>query len=140
MAVAELSAGIDSLRGKLSKKSDLQMRYKKYRDDRGHVVGVGPQEFFSRQSRDYKRCPRTAAEAAQAQIWREVCGEASAIVKDKNHARYAELRARWNAQFKEKPDAFLNEGLAEKKVYGMFPVFLRRVMMKEKKAALQSGE
>jgi len=133
MAVAELSAGIDSLRGKLSKKSDLQMRYKKYRDDRGRVIGVGPQEFFSRQSRDYKRCPRTAAEAAQAQIWREVCGEASAIAKDKTHPRYAELRERWNAQFASGGDKELNEGKDEKKVYGMFPVFVRMVLMHEKR-------
>ena len=98
MAVAELSAGIDSLRGKLSKKSDLQMRYKKYRDDRGHVVG-----------------------------------EASAIVKDKTHPRYAELRERWNAQFASGGDKELNEGKDEKKVYGMFPVFVRMVLMHEKR-------
>jgi hypothetical protein len=96
-------------------------------------VGVGPQEFFSRQSREYKRWPRTAAEAAQAQIWREVCGEASAIVKDKKHPRYAELRERWNAQFASGGDKELNEGKDEKKVYGMFPVFVRMVLMHEKR-------
>ena len=89
MARAKLSVGIDSLSGKLAKKSGMQMRFKMYKDDTGYVIGVG---------------------------------------------------ARWNAQFNGGCDAFLNEGRKEKVVYGMFPVFVRMVLLKEKKAALQSGE
>ena len=133
MAVAELSPGLESLRGKLSGKSGMQMRFKVWKDDTGHVIKVGPQEYFRRESRDYKRSPRTEAEERQAGIWREVCREASVIIKDKNHPRYAELRARWNAQFKGGCDAFLNEGRTEKVVYGMFPVFVRMVLLKERK-------
>ena len=133
MAVAELSPGIESLRGKLARKSGMQMRLKHWKDDAGRVIKVGPQEYFKRESRDYKYSPRTEAEKAQAGIWQEVCREASAIVKDKNHPRYAELRERWNAQFKGGGDAFLNEGRTEKVVYGMFPVFVRMVLLKEKK-------
>jgi len=133
MAVVELSPGIESVRGKLTGKSGFQMRFKKYRDDRGKVIKCGPQEYFKRETRDYKRSPRTAAEEAQANIWREVCRAASVIIKDKNHPRYAELRARWNAQFQGGCDAFLNEGRTEKVIYGMFPVFVRMVLMKELK-------
>lgn len=133
MARAELSPGIESIRGKLAGKSGMQMRIKHWKDDSGHVVKVGPQEYFRRNSRDYKYSPRTEAEERQAGIWREVCREASAIVKDKNHPRYAELRARWNAQFNGGCDAFLNEGRTQKVVYGMFPVFVRMVLLKEKK-------
>ena len=133
MAVAELSPGIESLRGKLARKSGMQMRLKHWKDDAGRVIKVGPQEYFKRESRDYKHSPRTEAEKAQAGIWQEVCREASAIVKDKNHPRYAELRERWNAQFTGGGDAFLNEGRTEKVVYGMFPVFVRMVLLKEKK-------
>ena len=133
MAVAELSPGLESLRGKLAGKSGMQMRFKVWKDDRGRVIKVGPQEYFRRDKRDYKRSPRTAAEEAQASIWTEVCREASAIVKDKEHPRYAELRARWNAQFNGGCDAFLNEGRTEKVVYGMFPVFVRMVLLKERK-------
>lgn len=140
MARAELSPGIESLRGKLAKKSGMQMRFKRFKDDTGHVIRVGPQEFFHRDTRDYKRSPRTAAEQTQAEIWKEVCSEASAIIKNKEHTRYAELRARWNAQFKGGGDAFLNEGRTEKVVYGMFPVFVRMVLLKEKKMALEAGE
>ena len=133
MAQAELSPGIESLRGKLAGWSGFQARFKRWKDDKGHVIKVGPQEVFKRRSRDYERSPRTAGELAQAQIWSEVCREASAIVKDKNHPRYAELRARWNAQFNGGADAFLNEGESKKKIYGMFPVFVRMVLLKEKK-------
>ena len=135
MAVAELSPGLESLRGKLARKSGMQMRIKYWKDDSGRVIKCGPQEYFKRNSRDYKRSPRTAAEEAQAGIWREVCREASTIVKDKEHPRYAELRARWNAQFNGGCDAFLNEGRTEKVIYGMFPVFVRMVLLKERKQA-----
>lgn len=139
MAVAELSPGLESLRGKLAGWSGMQTRFKKWKDDTGHVIKVGPQEVFKRRTRDYKQSPRTEAEVRQAGIWQAVCREASAIIKDKNHPRYAELRARWNAQFNGGCDAFLNEGRTEKVVYGMFPVFVRMVLLKERKQA-QAGE
>ena len=137
MSRAILSAGLDLLRGKVSGQgaasTNMVMRVKTYRDDRGRIIMMGPQEYYRLRKRDYKYRPRTAAEEAQAGIWREVCREASAIVKDTNHPRYAELRARWNAQFKGGCDAFLNEGRKEKVVYGMFPVFVRMVLLKERK-------
>ena len=133
MARATLSPGIESLQGKLAGKSGMQMRIKRYKDDSGRVIGYGPQEFFHRESRNYKLSPRTAAEQAQAHVWKEVCREASTIVKNPEHPRYAELRERWNAQFKGRGDAFLNEGRTEKVVYGMFPVFVRMVLLKERK-------
>ena len=139
MSKAELSAGLDILRGKVSGQgnpnSHMVMRVKSYRDDEGHIVAMGPQEFYRLRKRDYKYRPRTAAEEAQAGIWREVCREASAIIKNTSHPRYAELRARWNAQFKGGCDAFLNEERIEKVVYGMFPVFVRMVLLKERKEA-----
>ena len=138
MSQAILSAGLDILRGKVSGRgansSNMVMRIKSYRDDKGHIIGMGPQEFYRLRKRDYKHSPRSEAEERQAGIWREVCREASAIVKDKNHPRYAELRERWNAQFRGGCDAFLNEGRTEKVVYGMFPVFVRMVLLKERKA------
>ena len=134
MARAELSPGIESLSGKLAGWSQFQTRFKKWKDDNGHVIKVGPQEVFKRRKRDYERSPRTEAELAQAQIWSSVCREASTIVKDKNHQRYAELRARWNAQFQGGADEMLNEGRSKKVIYGMFPVFVRMVLLKEHKA------
>jgi hypothetical protein len=143
MSQATLSAGLDILRGKVSGKgapnSNMVMRIKSYRDDSGHIIMMGPQEFYRLRKRDYKYSPRSAAEEAQRQVWQAVCREASTIIKDKNHPRYAELRARWNAQFKGGCDAFLNEGRTEKVIYGMFPVFVRMVLLKERKET-QTGE
>ncbi len=133
MARAELSPGIERLSGKLAGWSGMQTRYKQWKDDSGQIIKTGPQEYFKRRSRDYKRSPRTEAEKKQAGLWREVCREASEIIKDRNHPRYAELRARWNAQFSNGGDAELNEGRSKKTVYGMFPVFVRMVILKEKK-------
>jgi len=139
MSQATLSAGLDILRGKVSGRgtpnSNMVMRIKSYRDDSGRIIMMGPQEFYRLRKRDYKYSPRSAAEERQAGIWQAVCREASAIIKDKNHPRYAELRARWNAQFKGGCDAFLNEGRTEKVIYGMFPVFVRMVLLKERKQA-----
>ena len=136
MSRVTLSPGIDIWRGKVSGKSGMTMRIKSYRDDEGHIVKMGPQEYYRKDKRDYKVHPRSANEEAQRQVWQEVCREASAIVKDKDHPRYAELRERWNAQFKGGCDAFLNEGRTEKKIYGMFPVFVRMVLLKERKEQL----
>lgn len=137
MSQASLSAGLDILRGKVSGRgaasSLMVMRIKSYRDDKGRIIMMGPQEFYRLRKRDYKRSPRSAAEEKQAGIWQEVCREASTIYKHPDHPRYAELRERWNAQFNGHYDAFLNEGRKEKKIYGMFPVFVRMVLLKEKK-------
>ena len=137
MSQASLSAGLDTLRGKVSGRgaagSQMVMRIKSYRDSKGRIVMMGPQEFYRLRKRDYKHSPRTEAEERQAKKWAEVCQEASALYKHPDHPRYAELRARWDAQFRGKPDAFLNKGRTEKKIYGMFPVFVRMVLLKEKK-------
>lgn len=138
MAQAELSPGIERLRGKLAGYSGMQARMKEWKSDDGKVIKVGPQEMFKRRSRDYKRSPRTEAEEAQARIWQTVCRAASEIIHDKNHPRYAELRQRWNAQFKGGGDPYLNDEAGKTKTYGMFPVFVRMVLMKELKE--QTGE
>ena len=62
-------------RGKVSGKSGMTMRIKVYKNDDGHIIKYGPQEYFHRDKRDYKRSPRTAAEASQADFWRMVCRE-----------------------------------------------------------------
>ena len=135
MSKAQLSPGIEILKGKVSRKSGMTMRMKTYRDDNGKIFKMGPQEYYWKEKRDYKYHPRTAAEEAQASIWRDVCREASVIVRNQDHPRYAELRARWNAQFQGGADAFLNDGRTDKVIYGMFPVFVRMVLLKERKNA-----
>ena len=132
MAEVSLSPGIEELRGKLSGQSGMQMRIKVWKDDEGHVIKRGHQEYFRRNKRDYTRSPRTANEKMQAGIWQAVCHEASVIVKDKTHPRYAELRARWNRQLSGGGDPVLQEEGKKNVMYGMFPVFVRMVLLKER--------
>lgn len=126
MAQAELSVGIDWLRGKLKRDSEVVTRLKEYRADDGTLIKCGPQEIYFKEKRDYKRHPRRGAEEAQAQKWTAACRGASVIIKDKSHPRYSELRARWNEQLKGKPDELLDP-----KRVTMFPNFVRVILLRE---------
>ena len=130
MAQAKLSVGIDLLRGKLKRDSEVVTRLKEYRADDGTLITCGPQEIYFKEKRDYKHHPKRGAEEVQAQKWKEACRGASAIIKDKSHPRYGELRARWNAQLKGKPDSLLDP-----KRVTMFPNFVRVILLRE----LESG-
>ena len=131
MSRAKLSAGIDELNGTLNSKTRVVMRVKRYKSDKGKVIKVGPQETYVKDKRDYSKSPRTVAEEMQAAKWKAVCAAASEIIKDKNHPRYADLRARWNAQFDGHPEPLFQENGKPKVIYGMFPVFVRMVLLKE---------
>ena len=126
MAQAELSVGIDLLRGKLKRDSEVVTRLKEYRADDGTLIKYGPQEIYFKEKRDYKHHPRQGAEETQAQKWTAACRGANVIIKDKSHPRYGELRARWNAQLKGQPDSLL----APKRVT-MFPNFVRVILLRE---------
>ena len=130
MAQAKLSVGIDLLRGKLKRDSEVVTRLKEYRADDGTIIKYGPQEIYFKEKRDYKHHPRQGAEEAQAQKWTAACRGASVIIKDKSHPRYGELRARWNAQLKGQPDPLLDP-----KQVTMFPNFVRVILLRE----LESG-
>ena len=131
MSKAKLSAGIEELNDKLNSKTRVVMRVKHYKSDSGKVIKTGPQEAYMKEKRDYSKCPRTAAEAAQAEKWKAACAAASVIIKDKSHPRYAELRARWNAQFDGHPEPLFQTKGKPTVVYGMFPVFVRMMLLRE---------
>ena len=57
MAQAELSVGIDLLRGKLKRSSEVVTRLKEYRADDGTIIKYGPQEIYFKEKRDYTRQP-----------------------------------------------------------------------------------
>ena len=73
MAQAELSVGLDWLRGKLKRDSEVVTRLKAYRADDGTLIKYGPQEIYFKEKRDYKRHPRQGAEEVQAQKWKDAC-------------------------------------------------------------------
>ena len=126
MARFETSAGIDGLTGQFNKRTRLTMRQKQWKYPDGQVFGYGPKEMYGQERRDYNRHPRSPAEQRQYEKWTAACQEASRIVHDSTHPRYAEFCARHAAQLHGKPDAVLG-----KKRICQFGNFVRAVLMKE---------
>jgi hypothetical protein len=126
MATFTTSAAIDDLTGKLSKSDRITMRQKKFRLPNGKVIKYGPKEAFARDMRDYKRSPRTVAEAAQNSKWQAVCQEASRIEHNPEHPRYAELQERWFRQANGHGDP-----VTGKRIIAQFGNFVRAVLNKE---------
>lgn len=118
MAQFETIMEIVKFIGKLSSKSRLIARQKVYRYD-GRVKGYGPKEMYEKERRNYRYHPRRAAERAQYEKWCRACREATEIVHDEHHPRYAELHAAWEAQ------------LGSEKPIRQFPNYLRSVLVKE---------
>ena len=98
MAIFTTAPGIEDLTGKFNKQDRIVMRQKTFRLPNGKIIKRGPKEAFSRDKRDYKRSPRTAAEEVQNSKWQAVCQEATRIIHDPDHPRYAELQERWIRQ------------------------------------------
>ena len=126
MAQFTTAAGIDDLTGKLSRTDRIVMRQKKYRFPNGKIIKYGPKEAFARDKRDYKRSPRTKAEEVQNGKWKEACQEASCIIHDVGHPRYAELYERWLHQANGHGDP-----VTGKRVIAQFDNFVRSVLIHE---------
>jgi len=126
MAQFTTAAGIDDLTGKLSRTDCIVMRQKKYRFPNGKIIKYGPKEAFARDKRDYKRSPRTKAEEVQNGKWKEACQEASCIIHDVGHPRYAELYERWLHQANGHGDP-----VTGKRVIVQFDNFVRSVLIHE---------
>ena len=126
MAIFTTAPGIDDLTGKLSRTDRIVMRQKKFRLPNGKVIKRGPKEAFARDKRDYKRSPRTAAEQVQRDKWQAVCQEATRIIHNAEHPRYAELYERWLRQANGHADP-----VTGKRIIPQFGNFVRAVLNKE---------
>ncbi len=130
MAIFTTAAGIEELTGKLNKKDRIVMRQKTFRLPDGKIIKRGPKEAFARDRRDYKHSPRTAAEEVQNSKWKEVCQEASRIIHDTGHPRYAELYERWLNQANGYADP-----ITGKRIIAQFGNYVRVILLRE----LESG-
>lgn len=130
MAIFTTAAGIEELTGKLNKKDRIVMRQKTFRLPDGKIIKRGPKEAFARDRRDYKHSPRTAAEEVQNSKWKEVCQEASRIIHDSGHPRYAKLYERWLNQANGHADP-----ITGKRIIAQFGNYVRVILLRE----LESG-
>ena len=81
MAKVTLEHPFAEIHGSITK-SGLVNRQKKYRDDRGRVIHEGKQEAYSiAHPRDFKKTPKTGAELANHNLWKEACRRASQIIQ-----------------------------------------------------------
>lgn len=126
MAIFTTAPGIDDLTGKFSRTDRIVMRQKKFHLPNGKIIKCGPKEAFARDKRDYKRSPRTAAEQVQRDKWQAVCQEATRIIHDETHPRYAELYERWLRQANGHRDP-----VTGKRIIAQFGNFVRAVLNKE---------
>ena len=126
MAIFTTAPGIDDLTGKFNKSDRIVMRQKTFRLPNGKIIKRGPKEAFARDKRDYKRSPRTPAEEVQNSKWQAACQEASRIIHDTGHSRYAELYERWLRQAEGHADP-----VTGKRLIPQFGNFVRAVLMGE---------
>ena len=126
MAIFTTAAGIEDLTGKFNKQDRIVMRQKTFRLPNGKIIKRGPKEAFARDKRDYKHSPRTAAEEIQNSKWQAVCQEASRIIHDAGHPRYAELQERWIRQANGHRDP-----VTGKRIIPLFGNFVRAVLSHE---------
>ena len=81
MAKVTLEHPFAEIHGSITK-SGLVNRQKKYRDDHGRVIHEGKQEAYSiTHPRDFKKTPKTGAELANHNLWKEACRRASQIIQ-----------------------------------------------------------
>ena len=126
MAIFTTAPGIDDLTGKFSRTDRIVMRQKKFRLPNGKIIKCGPKEAFARDKRDYRRSPRTEGEQIQRDKWQAVCQEATRIIHDKAHPRYAELYERWLRQANGHGDP-----VTGKRIIAQFGNFVRSVLNRE---------
>ena len=126
MAHFTISNGIDGITGALKKTTEQGVhqitvtKQKHFHDPfTGEETGLGPNEIFLQNKRDYVAHPVTPNEARQRGNWSQACREAQRIVHDKSHPRFMELYQRWRAQ------------LSDPEPYKQFPPFVRTVLVQE---------
>lgn len=126
MAIFTTAPGIDDLTGKFNKRDRIVMRQKTFRLPDGKIIKRGSKEAFARDTRDYKRSPRTAAEEVQNNKWKAACQEASRIIHNTTHPRYTELYERWINQAKGHADP-----ITGKRMIAQFGNFVRVILLRE---------
>lgn len=96
MSKVRLTDPVESLQGKISKKGETVFRCKQYRDERGRVIGKGPQEaYVVANPRDRKKNPPSAAEQRHLDLFGEASRRtAQEIAPDSPRRAYWEQRFR----------------------------------------------
>ena len=130
MAQSNLMYPVESLHGKITKKSKTIFRRKSVYDAEGNVIAQYAQEsYVVEHPRDWKKNPPKGAEKQRLDSWTEACQRAK--VELKNEALAAEWRKRFEAQLKcAESDAPIDPRTRKPKVYTRLDCFVRAAIFR----------
>jgi hypothetical protein len=130
MAQSDLIYPLDSLHGKISKKSKTVFRRKAVYDENGNVIAQYAQEsYVVEHPRDWKKNPPKGAEKQRLDNWTTACQRAKAELRDEASA--AQWRQRFEAQLKHgEADAPMDPKTHKPKIYSRFDCFVRAAIFR----------
>ena len=130
MAQSDLIYPLDSLHGKISKKSKTVFRRKAVYDENGNVIAQYAQEStVVEHPRDWKKNPPKGAEKQRLDNWTTACQRAKAELRDE--ALAAQWRQRFEAQLKHgEADAPMDPKTHKPKIYSRFDCFVRAAIFR----------
>ena len=134
MAKSNLIFPIDTLRGKITKKSKTVFRRKSTYDENGNVIGQCAQEsYVIEHPRDWEKNPPTGAEKRRLTNWTIACQRAKVELQDETLA--AAWKQRFQAQLKTpEADAPLDPRTHKPKVYIRLDCFVRAAIFRSLQA------
>lgn len=130
MAQSNLIFPVESLHGKITKKSKTIFRRKSAYDAEGNVIAQYAQEsYVVEHPRDWKKNPPKGAEKQRLDNWTLACQQAKLELKDE--AKAAAWRKRFEAQLKcAEADAPVDPATRKPKVYTRFDCFVRAAIFR----------
>ena len=130
MAQSNLIYPLESLHGKISKRSKTIFRRKAVYDENGNVIAQYAQEsYVIEHPRDWKKNPPRGAEKRRLDNWTAACQRAKVELKDE--ALAAQWRQRFEAQLKHgEAEAPIDPTTRKPKIYTRFDCFVRAAIFR----------
>lgn len=130
MAQSNLIFPVESLHGKITKKSKTVFRRKRAYDENGNVIAQYAQESYVVENpRDWKKNPPKGAEKQRIDNWTTACQRAKVELADETLR--ATWQQRWEAQLKHpEADAPIDPQTRKPKVYIRLDCFVRAAIFR----------
>lgn len=130
MAQSNLIFPVESLHGKITKKSKTIFRRKAIYDENGNIVAQYAQEsYVVEHPRDWKKNPPKGAEKQRLDNWTAACQRAKVELRDEVLA--AQWRKRFEAQLKQgEAEASIDPATRKPKIYKRFDCFVRAAIFR----------
>ena len=130
MAQSNLIFPVESLHGKITKKSKTIFRRKAIYDENGNIVAQYAQEsYVVEHPRDWKKNPPKGAEKQRLDNWTAACQRAKVELRDEVLA--AQWRKRFEAQLKQgEAEAPIDPTTRKPKIYKRFDCFVRAAIFR----------